>query len=59
MRPSLVLYLVFVATLVGGFVIWALLTHDPNERITAWVTAGMNALLGAFVTFLNTGKRIR
>jgi hypothetical protein len=56
-RPSLALYVAFVVVLVGGFVVWACLTHDPNDRITAWATAGANAVLGLLCVFLNTGSR--
>lgn len=56
-RWSLVCYVGFVTALVGGFVVWACLTHDPDDRITAWATAGANAALGVFVVFLTTGSR--
>lgn len=57
MRWSLVCYVGFVTAVVGGFVVWACLTHDPDDRITAWATAGVNALQGGLCVFLTTGSR--
>lgn len=57
MRLSLALYLGFVSLMVGGFVLWAVLTDDTNERIVAWATVGSQSVLGGFCIFLNTGSR--
>lgn len=56
-RWTLVCYVGFVVAMVAGFVAWACLTHDPDDAITAWVTAGCQAALGGFCVFLGTGSR--
>lgn len=47
MRLSLALYLGFVSLMVGGFVLWAVLTDDTNERIVAWATVGSQSWVGS------------
>jgi hypothetical protein len=50
-------YLLFAGLLIGGFLWWGILTTDPNDRITAFFTAGSNFALVCFVMFLTTGSR--